>query len=516
MGFEKATPIQSESIPALLNGSDLLGQAQTGTGKTCAFGIPIVEQVDTESSHIQYLILSPTRELAMQITDELHDLTKYKEGVRALAVYGGQPIDRQILALKKRPQIIVGTPGRVLDHMRRKTIRLGNLRGLILDEADEMLNMGFKEDIDVVLESTPPEIQRVCFSATMPAGILKLTRTYLNDAVHVQIEPQQRTVSNISQHYLEVRQNQKMDVLVRLLEAQQTRLGLIFCNTKKRVDEVYAGLQSRGLAAEALHGDMKQMSRTRVMNRFKAGEIRFLVATDVAARGIDVDDIDIVVNYDLPQDEEYYIHRIGRTGRAGRTGKALTLVVGHEIVWLRNLASRTKSEITAMELPTLKSLINSRSAQVLKRAARTFERKPQVLEQYSEFISQYLEENPELDILSVAAALLRQSLGDSVLQAQEIEPVVPYDKLQKSGSYGRPANRLNRGDFARGGRQGGGRQSGSQGRSGARPFRARQDVRQALAEDGSAGKRNSGKRPAQRKEGGRSAFSNRRAKEFSA
>lgn len=249
MGFEEATPIQAEAIPHILEGRDILGQAQTGTGKTCAFGIPIIERVEQEDSHIQYLILSPTRELAMQIADELHEVTKFKEGVRILSVYSGQSIDRQIMALKKRPQIIVGTPGRVMDHMRRKTIRLDKLRGIILDEADEMLNMGFKEDIDTILESTPERIQKVFFSATMPRPIAELTDKYLVDPIHVRITPKQLTVANIEQYYIEVREANKVEVLCRLIEAEQIKLALVFCNMKRRVDELTEKLLTRGSAA---------------------------------------------------------------------------------------------------------------------------------------------------------------------------------------------------------------------------------------------------------------------------
>ncbi len=512
MGFESATPIQAEAIPPLLEGNDLLGQAQTGTGKTCAFGVPVIEKVDPNCTDIQYLILSPTRELAMQITDELHDLAKYKESVRVLSVYGGQPIEHQIMALKKRPQIIVGTPGRVLDHIRRKTLRLGQLRGLILDEADEMLNMGFKEDIDQVLESTPPQIQRVCFSATMPKGILSITQTYLSNAVHIQIEPEQRTVVNIEQFFIEVRENQKQEILIRLVEAQQTKLGLIFCNTKRKVDELYAALQNKGLPAEALHGDMKQLMRTRVMNRFKSGEIRFLVATDVAARGIDVDDIDLVVNYDLPQDEEYYVHRIGRTGRAGRSGTAITLVVGYELIQLRNYAHRTQSRIEPMDVPTVHDLITVRTSEMLTRSAKITSRKPHVLEPYSEVINKFLADNPELDLADLTAALLRATMGDSVLQARDIDPVIPFDKLQKemtrqrySNSDGRNSGR--RGGYgsrpSRGGYRPGG--SGNRGRSqdgsreGSRSRSERGDYR------GGAGKSNN---RSDRNRGGRSRNGN--------
>ncbi|NLO37672.1 MAG: DEAD/DEAH box helicase, partial [Clostridiaceae bacterium] len=257
MGFEEATPIQTESIPHLMEGRDILGQAQTGTGKTAAFGIPIIEHAETEARHIQYLILSPTRELAIQIADELHDICKYKEGVRILAVYGGQPIDRQILALKKKPQIIVGTPGRVMDHMRRKTMRLDQLQGIILDEADEMLNMGFKEDIDTILASTPAEIQKVFFSATLPRSIVELTDKYLREPLHVRIAQTQLTVTNTEQFYIEVRETNKIEVLSRLIEAERIKRALVFCNTKKMVDEHSDKLQTRSYAAEALHGAMK-------------------------------------------------------------------------------------------------------------------------------------------------------------------------------------------------------------------------------------------------------------------
>ena len=433
-GFEEATPIQAAAIPCILEGRDLLGQAQTGTGKTCAFGIPVVEQVDLADHHIQYLILSPTRELAIQIADELHDLTKYKEGIRVLSVYGGQPIDRQILALKKKPQIIVGTPGRVMDHMRRRTIRLDHLRGIILDEADEMLNMGFKEDIDTILAETPADIQKTFFSATMPASILELTDKYLKDPIHVRISPKEMTVSNIEQFYIEVRESNKIEVLCRLIEANQIKLALIFCNMKRRVDEICEKLQTRGYAAEALHGDMKQMSRTRVMNKFKSGEIELLVATDVAARGIDVENIEYVINYDLPQDEEYYVHRIGRTGRAGRSGKAYTFVVGREIIDLKNIQRYAKSNIIAAKPPTLMDVTGSKVTSILDEAADALNASDLV--QYIEYVEKFVEglnitgsATQYYTTADVAAALLRRAMGEHFHQAEEIEPIVPYEEL---------------------------------------------------------------------------------------
>lgn len=436
MGYEEATPIQAESIPHILDGQDILGQAQTGTGKTCAFGIPIIERVDLEDDHIQYLVLSPTRELAIQIADAMHELTKYKEGIRVLCVYGGQPIDRQILALKKRPQIIVGTPGRVMDHMRRKTIRLDNLRGIVLDEADEMLNMGFKEDIDTILSETPARIQRIFFSATMPKPILELTEKYLVNPIQVRMMMRQMTVSNIEQFYIEVRESSKIEVLCRLIEADRIKLALIFCNMKRRVDEVCEKLQTRGYSAEALHGDMKQMARTRVMNRFKNGDVEILVATDVAARGIDVDNIEVVINYDLPQDEEYYVHRIGRTARAGRSGKAYTFVVGREILDLKNIQHFTHSSISRSQPPTLLNVTEGRVSAILNEAGAVMaggglDTYLSAAEQYLEQLNATSEDDNDnyFTTADLAAALLKQAMGQTLLQAGEIEPVVPYEEM---------------------------------------------------------------------------------------
>ena len=443
-GFEEATPIQAAAIPHILEGRDILGQAQTGTGKTCAFGIPVIERVDTEDNKIQYLILSPTRELAIQIADEMHDVSKYKEGVRLLSVYGGQPIDRQILALKKRPQIIVGTPGRVMDHMRRKTLRLENLRGIILDEADEMLNMGFKEDIDLILSSCPQKIQKIFFSATMPPAILELTAKYLVEPIHVRFSPKELTVSNTEQFYIEVRESNKIEVLCRLIEAENIKLALIFCNMKRRVDEICEKLQTRGYSAEALHGDMKQQSRTRVMNLFRSGKVELLVATDVAARGIDVDNIEVVINYDIPQDEEYYVHRIGRTGRAGRSGKAYTFVVGREIIDLKNIQRYTKSNIIAAKPPTLVDVTGSKVSAILEETKKSLDSGD--LAQYLEYVEKFVDglnvtgsSEQYYTTADIAAALLRRAMGGSFHQVNEIEPVIPYQDHIARRTSSRPA-----------------------------------------------------------------------------
>lgn len=453
MGFSEATPIQSESIPHILEGRDILGQAQTGTGKTCAFGIPVIDRVDPENDRVQFLILSPTRELAMQIADELREVSQYKEGVRIQSVYGGQPIGQQILSLKRRPQIIVGTPGRIMDHMRRKTIRLDHLQGIILDEADEMLNMGFKEDIDTILSETPEKIQRIFFSATMPRGILELTDKYLADPIHVRIEPKQMTVHKIKQYYIEVRAGTKLEVLCRLIDAEQIKLALIFCNTKKRVDELAEMLRTRGYKAEALHGDMNQRDRSRVMGQFKNGQVQLLVATDVAARGIDVDDIEVVLNFDLPQDDEYYVHRIGRTGRAGKSGKAYTFVVGREIISLRNIQRFTQSKISSTQPPTIKAVTDKRVAVQLDQLRSTLENAD--CTQYSLYIEEFLEQlNHDADedqaytATDLAAALLQQAMADTLPRGEDIKPVVPYEDFlarsapaKHNGSSQAPAKR---------------------------------------------------------------------------
>ncbi len=446
MGFTETTPIQAESIPHILEGRNILGQAQTGTGKTCAFGIPVIERVDPDNKSIQYLILSPTRELAIQITDELREVCQFKEAIKIASVYGGQPIQHQIFALKKKPQIVVGTPGRIMDHMRRKTIRLHDLSGIILDEADEMLNMGFKDDIDTILSEAPDSIQHIFFSATMPKGILELTDKYLKDPVHVRIAEKQMTVQKIDQQYIELKANNKLEVLSRLIEADQVQLALVFCNTKRRTDELTEQLKARGYAAEALHGDMNQSIRTRVMTKFKKKELRILVATDVAARGIDVDDIELVINYDVPQDDEYYVHRIGRTGRAGKTGRAYTFVVGREILTLRQIERFTKSTIAKSEVPSLQSVTRRQVKQRLNTAVEGIE--AQVHDQYLAYIESYLEkinaqnpEQPPMTAHDLAAVMLRQSMADQISQDDDIEPVVPYEdylkQLKNSGNGNR-------------------------------------------------------------------------------
>lgn len=408
MGFEEATPIQAQSISVIQSGADVIGQSQTGSGKTAAFGIPCLEKIDPNSRKVQALILSPTRELAIQISEEIRKLLKYKTGVKVLPVYGGQPIDRQILALKKGVQVIIGTPGRVMDHMRRKTIRLNNINMFVLDEADEMLDMGFREDIETILEGAPEDRQTILFSATMPPEILALTKKYQNNPEFIKIVRKELTAPSIDQIYYEVKEKSKLDALCRIIDMDNPRLTLVFCNTKRGVDDLAEQLQGRGYFAEGLHGDLKQAQRDKVMNKFRKSTIEILVATDVAARGIDVDDIDLVINYDIPQDEEYYVHRIGRTGRAGRDGKACTFVVGREIFKLRDIMTYAKADIRRGKLPRLRDVENVKFAAHMQRVKAAIEQGH--LSKYISLIENHLEDE-DFSELELAAALLKMQFA---------------------------------------------------------------------------------------------------------
>lgn len=358
LGFSEMTEIQQKSIPLLLEGNDVTGRSNTGTGKTACFGIPAVESIRQDDKNVAVLILCPTRELAMQACEELKKFSKFKKYVRTCAVYGGASMEKQIYELKKGVNIVAGTPGRIIDHMKRHTLKLENLRTIILDEADEMLNMGFREDIETILKSVPKERQTVLFSATMPPEILAITKEYQNNPITVKIDTKYRTVDLIDQYYFEVAMGRKTDALKLLLSAYSPKSSMIFCNTKKMVDELTEKLVKSGFKVMGLHGDMKQSQRTQVMNSFKNGSVSILIATDVAARGIDVNDIDAVFNYDLPQDNEYYIHRIGRTGRAGHKGTAYTLISGRKQVYaLRDISKFTKAEIIQLPLPEKSDII---------------------------------------------------------------------------------------------------------------------------------------------------------------
>ncbi len=416
MGFEEATPIQAQAIPVVMTGVDMIGQAQTGTGKTAAFGIPLLQKVDPDNRKVQALVLCPTRELAIQVAEELRNLAKYMHGVKVLPIYGGQDMSRQIRSLKGGVQIIIGTPGRVMDHMRRHTIRLNDLHTVVLDEADEMLNMGFREDIETILKDTPEERQTVLFSATMPQAIMEIAGTYQKDAQLVKVTRKELTVPNIEQYYYEVRTKNKDEVLCRLLDLYAPRLSLVFCNTKKKVDELVLELQNRGYFAEGLHGDLKQMQRDRVMQGFREGSTDILVATDVAARGIDVDDVEAVFNYDLPQDDEYYVHRIGRTGRAGRTGKAFTFIVGKEAYKLRDIERYCKTKMKAQRIPSLDDVANVRVENVFRKLEKTIEEEDLTLSVQA--IQEYLDKN-ETTAMDLAAAFLKMELGDALGEQQD-------------------------------------------------------------------------------------------------
>ncbi len=408
MGFEEATPIQSEAIPFVLQGRDIIGQAQTGTGKTAAFGIPMLEMASAENKSVQALVLCPTRELAIQVAEEIRKLGKYKKGIEVLPIYGGQPIDRQIKALKMRPQIIIGTPGRVMDHMNRNTLKLGGVKMIALDEADEMLDMGFIEDIETILKAVPEERQTLLFSATIPGPILDLTKKYQNNPQHVKVLHKEMTVPNVEQIYFEVKEKSKVDILCRLLDIHNPKLSMVFCNTKKKVDTLVADLQGRGYFADALHGDLKQVQRDRVMEKFRKETVDILVATDVAARGIDVDHVEAVFNYDLPQDEEYYVHRIGRTARAGRTGRAFSFVVGREIYKLRDIQRYAKTKINLQKAPTLGDVEEVKTNMLLDKIRETIDNGH--LGKYIGIAERLIQE--DYTSLDIAAALFKSVMGE--------------------------------------------------------------------------------------------------------
>ncbi len=351
IGFEEPTPIQLQAIPPMLSGRDLMAQAQTGTGKTAAFGLPIVEQLSGQTRGPEALILAPTRELAVQVAEAMHRFGKYRD-TRVVAVYGGQPIDRQLRALSRPVDVVVGTPGRLMDHMRRETLNLSNVRFVILDEADEMLDMGFVEDIETILSALPKNRQTALFSATLPKRITDLATKYLNNPETIRIAPEQVSIPQITQSYYEVVQRAKLEAMTRILDLAEPTSAMIFCRTKVETDEVTQALQGRGYAAEAIHGDLSQLMRDRVMNRFRNGTATLLVATDVAARGLDVDHVSHVINYSLPGDPESYVHRIGRTGRAGRSGEAISLVTPRERRLLRWIERAVGQRMEQRRVPT--------------------------------------------------------------------------------------------------------------------------------------------------------------------
>lgn len=408
LGFEEPTPIQSQSIPFILEGRDVIGQAQTGTGKTAAFGIPALEMVNPRSKRTQVLVLCPTRELANQVADELGKLGKYT-GTKILPVYGGQNIERQIKALKRGVQIVIGTPGRVMDHIERGTLNLSNVHMFVLDEADEMLDMGFREDIESIFASIPEGRQTILFSATMPNPIMKLTRQYQQNPEHVKTIHKVVTVPNMEQSYFEVKHHMKPEVLCRMIDIHDVKSCLVFCNTKKMVDELVTTLKNRGYLADGLHGDMKQNQREKVMGSFRNAEIEILVATDVAARGIDVENIEVVFNYDMPQDEESYVHRIGRTGRAGRQGIAFTFVTAREIYKIKNIQKYTRTKINCRKIPTRSDAEDVKAGMLAAKVKEAIDEGH--LGKYVHWVEKMLDE--DCTSMDVAAALARIMLAES-------------------------------------------------------------------------------------------------------
>ncbi|SDA91470.1 ATP-dependent RNA helicase DeaD [Algoriphagus alkaliphilus] len=470
MGYTTPSPIQLQAIPFVLEGRDLIGQAQTGTGKTAAFAIPIIDLVDSELNKPQAIILCPTRELAVQVEGEIQKLSKYHRGINSVAIYGGESIDRQIRVLRKGVQIVVGTPGRVQDHINRGTLKLDSIGIIVLDEADEMLDMGFRDDIEAILSEMPAERQTVFFSATMAKPILDLTRKYQTNPEIIKVAKNELTVSKIEQVYYEVKPSLKMELMTRLMNINNYALSVVFCNTKRMTDEVTESLGARGILAEALHGDLSQAQRDKVMGKFRKGLCSVLVATDVAARGIDVDNVEAVFNYDLPLDEEYYVHRIGRTGRAGKSGTAITFITGRrETMKLRDLERFTKATINKMTPPSVTELVELKKAQLVKDVYRVLavEEDNQLFEAT---IGQMLTEG--LTIEQIALGLIKMNMGETVKELKEqdfgIDTYGGGDR-RREGSRdggrdgGRGGDRFGRGErsgsdrFGRGERESGGR-----------------------------------------------------------
>lgn len=433
MGFVDATPVQSEAIPLIRTGVDVIARSQTGTGKTVAFAIPAIEKIDThaEKATIQVLILCPTRELAQQATDEIRKVARYKTGIRPVEIYGGTAIDKQCIRLR-RANIVVGTPGRVMDHMRRKTIKLNHLKLIVLDEADEMLNMGFKEDIETILKDTPEDRQTVMFSATMPPAILKLTHEFQKNPQLIEIDKDQVTIKDIEQTYIDVPHNRKKEALITLLRFHNPNRAIIFSNTKKMVDELTALLLSHHFSAESIHSDIKQSQRTSVMQGFKRGKTSILIATDIAARGIDVSDVDFVINYDIPANSEYYVHRIGRTGRAGKSGRSITLCSGRrEVSSMRSIAYAAKSAINKIELPTSAEIMKIAGEKMLNSMEETL--KEELLPSYTDLFDQLVEKGyaPERIAQAAMQRCFEIDVPEIVIPEPDVKPMRAESRMRK-------------------------------------------------------------------------------------
>ncbi|MCM3612317.1 DEAD/DEAH box helicase [Planococcus sp. MERTA32b] len=454
MGFEEATPIQEGTIRLGMEGKDIIGQAQTGTGKTTAFGIPLIEKIDTKDGNVQGLVIAPTRELAIQVSEELYRLGQDKN-VRILSVYGGQEIGRQIRALKNRPQIIVGTPGRLLDHINRRTLKLDNVNTLILDEADEMLNMGFIEDIQTIMSSVPETRQTLLFSATMPDAIRRIAEKFMKTPEIVKIKSKEMTVENIEQFFVKSVEREKFDVLSRLLNVHQPELAIIFGRTKRRVDELAKALNIRGYVAEGIHGDLSQAKRMSVLKQFKSNKIDILVATDVAARGLDISGVSHVYNFDIPQDPESYVHRIGRTGRAGKKGVAVTFVTPREMGYLSIVERTTKKKMEALVPPTADEAVLGQKRVAMEQLIEMTDKNN--LGDYREFATQMLEKHDAVDLIAAALKTLTKEPEDIPVQISEERPL----PSRGGGGY-----------KGKGGRSGGGGYKGNRSSGSGRPARS--------------------------------------------
>jgi ATP-dependent RNA helicase DeaD len=435
LGFEQASPIQAEAIPVLLSGRDVVGQSQTGSGKTAAFGLPVIEKIDPQQKHVQALILCPTRELAVQVSEDLHQLAAFKRGLHSLPIYGGQSYERQFQGLRQGAQIVIGTPGRLMDHIRRGTLRLDRVKVVVLDEADVMLDMGFREDIEFILQSVPKERQTVFFSATMPRPIQDLIQRYSRDPQTVRIQQRELTVPTVEQFYYEVDRRFKVELLTRLIDVHDLRLGIIFCNTKRMVDELVEHLNAQGYSADGLHGDMSQALRDRVMNRFRKSDLEFLVATDVAARGIDVDDVEVVFNYDLPYDPEDYLHRIGRTGRAGRSGMAISFASGREVFQIQHIERFTKVRLQRGKPPTAREVEEARESVVLESVRATLRQGEYKAQEH--LVERLLEEG--FTSTDLAAALLHQLRSGETASTPKTLPPEPKNRPREQPTIGSAA-----------------------------------------------------------------------------
>jgi len=409
MGFEKPTPVQKKCIPALLEKKDVVGQAQTGTGKTAAFGIPVVQQTDVSIPEVQTIIMCPTRELAIQVTGELIKIGKHLGGLQVIPIYGGQSISRQIKALKRGAHIVVGTPGRTIDHLRRGTMKLNHLQRVVFDEADEMLNMGFRNDMEQILSYADQPVQTIMFSATMSKGIKKIMKRYMDNPQTIAIERKGITAPNIEQYMVEVRDSVRTEAICRFIDINDFTLALVFCNTKRKTERVTRELQSRGYSSDYINGDLNQNQRDRVMAKFRSGSIDILVGTDVAARGLDIDDIEAVFNYDIPQDPEYYVHRIGRTGRAGRSGMAITFTTRKKRKQLRAIEKQIKTRLNPLDMPTPADVQISRMDGLMEEMVEVLEKGD--LRTYIEQLESFTDER--FTTIEIAAALLKMKTADS-------------------------------------------------------------------------------------------------------